>query len=105
MERVLEERSRQLTLPPNEVSTTDPGTVDGHDPNLVQSAAEPSLTSSELRRQRRLERYEQVVALFKAGESQAGLNRELGIGRKTVRQLLRRGEVPSASRHTAGRPR
>jgi transposase len=94
MERVLEERSRQLTLPPNEVSTTDPGTVDGHDPNLVQSAAEPSLTNSDLRRQRRLERYEQVVAMFKAGESQAAISRELGIGRKTVRRWLRRGEFP-----------
>lgn len=99
MERVLEERSRQLILPADEDSATNAGTADCHasncpDPNLVQSAAEPSPTNSELRRQRRLERYGQVVALFKAGESQVAISRALGIERKTVRRWLRRGEFP-----------
>src|SRR5215468_3534447 len=49
---------------------------------------------SELRRQRRLERYQQVVALFNSGQSQAAISRALGIGRKTIRRWLRRGEFP-----------
>lgn len=36
----------------------------------------------------------QVIALFKAGESQAAISRSLGIQRKTVRRWLRRGEFP-----------
>ncbi len=94
MERVLEERSRQLTLPPDQDTATDPRRADCPDPSLVRSAAEPALTTSQLRRQRRLERYEQVVALFHAGESQAAISRALGIQRKTVRRWLRRGEFP-----------
>jgi transposase len=94
MERVLEERSRQLILPPLEHSPNDTETADNHDPNIVPSPAKPSLTNAELRRERRLERYEQVVALFKAGESQVAISQALGIGRKTVRRWLRRGEFP-----------
>jgi transposase len=41
-----------------------------------------------------LQRYEQVVALFNAGESQAAISRALGIERKTIRRWLRRGEFP-----------
>jgi transposase len=94
MERVLEERSRQLILPPEEGFKGNTAPADCHDLNGVQPSAEPPLTKSELRRQRRLERYEQVVALFKAGESQVAISRALGIERKTVRRWLRRGEFP-----------
>lgn len=94
MERVLEERSRQLILPAAEdpVPATAPATSQAS--NMIATSAEPALTKSELRRQRRRERYEQVVALFKAGESQAAISRALRIGRKTIRRWLRRGEFP-----------
>ena len=95
MERVLEERSRQLVLPPVEDSATDsqPATV-GDLSTDVSVQALPRPTQSQLRRQRRLERYEQVVALFHSGQSQAAISRALGIGRKTIRRWLRRGEFP-----------
>src|SRR5262245_52866867 len=54
----------------------------------------PRVTQSQLRRQRRLERYQQVVALFNSGQTQAAISRTLGIGRKTIRRWLRRGEFP-----------
>jgi len=54
----------------------------------------PRVTQAQLRRQRRLERYQQVVALFRSGQSQAAISRALGIGRKTIRRWLRRGEFP-----------
>jgi transposase len=41
-----------------------------------------------------LVRYRQVVALCQSGQSQAAISRALGIGRKTIRRWLRRGEFP-----------
>jgi transposase len=95
MERVLEERSRELILPPVEPSLAKPPQT-----NIVEisneppPSAPPRLTPSQLRRQRRLERYQQVAALFHSGQSQAAISRTLGIGRKTIRRWLRRGEFP-----------
>jgi transposase len=95
MERVLEERSRQLVLPPVEDSAADSQEVTGDDVSTdVPAPVLPRPTQSQLRRQRRLERYEQVVALFNSGQSQAAISRALGIGRKTIRRWLRRGEFP-----------
>jgi len=95
MERVLEERSRQLILPPVQDTPAELQPASPGDCNTdVPSPALPRLTQSQLRRQRRLERYEQVVALFNAGESQAAISRSLGIERKTIRRWLRRGEFP-----------
>jgi transposase len=95
MERVLEERSRQLILPPveqpleesTEVSVAE---VSQEPPPPVRSRP----TQSQLRRQRRLERYQQVVALFNSGQTQAAISRALGMERKTIRRWLRRGEFP-----------
>jgi transposase len=93
MERVLEERSRQLILPPaEEVPEPQPTTADDVIPKTPTPSPRP--TQSELRRQRRRERYEQVIALFQSGQSQAAISRELGIERKTIRRWLRRGEFP-----------
>ncbi|MEP6540050.1 MAG: ISL3 family transposase [Bryobacteraceae bacterium] len=90
VERVLEERSRQLILPPVE----DPQpTVEAASDN-TDTAGAVRLTGSQQRRQRRLERYQQVVALFQAGRSQAEIGRELHMERKTVRRWLRRGQFP-----------
>jgi transposase len=95
MERVLEERSRQLILPPAEDPVAAP-----HAPDMdggstgVPVAALPPPTQSQLRRQRRLERYEQVIAMFNSGQSQVAISRALGIERKTIRRWLRRGQFP-----------
>ena len=92
MERVLEERSRQLILPPVEDPISQPDDDGGS--TGVPVATLPPPTQSQLRRQRRLERYEQVVAMFHAGQSQAAISRALGIERKTIRRWLRRGQFP-----------
>ena len=52
------------------------------------------VTQSQLRRQRRLERYQEVIALLNSGQTQAAISRTLGMGRKTIRRWLRRGEFP-----------
>jgi transposase len=93
MERVLEERSQQLILPPLEkpAAQAPPEQVDA----LGQDRPPPPRVSqAQLRRQRRLARYQQVVALSHSGQSQKAISRALGIGRKTIRRWLRRGEFP-----------
>jgi transposase len=95
MERVLEAHSRQLIVPPAEEPAAQALQADATE--LSQDApppVPPQVTPAQLRRQRRLERYEQVVALFHCGHSQAAISRTLGIGKKTVRRWLRRGEFP-----------
>ena len=99
MERVLEERSRELILPPLEDSapaseSACPLASDA----VVAPTAPPQPTSSRQRRQRRLERYEEVVARFHAGESQAAISRAMGLERKTIRRWLRRGQFPERKR-------
>jgi transposase len=92
MERVFEERSRQLILPP-ESCVVEAQSENGGDLGFdVPAPVGP--TASQLRRQRRLERYQQVVALYQAGRSQRDIGRELDMNRKTVRRWLRRGEFP-----------
>ena len=95
MERVLEERSRQLILPPIEQHPAEPvradvAAISKEPPPPVP----PRATQSQLRRQCRLERYQQVMALFNSGQSQAAISRALGMERKTIRRWLRRGEFP-----------
>ena len=75
MERVLEERTRQLVLPPLEA----PGGIselcrNGDGAEAPAAVSAPPLTQSQLRRERRVERYQQVVALFDSGQSQAALS-------------------------------
>lgn len=93
MERVLEERSRELILPATEKEATQtPNAPDIC--TVVPGAASTSPSPSQLRRQRRMERYQEVIALFHAGHSQAAISRDLGIERKTIRRWLRRGQFP-----------
>jgi len=94
MERVLEERSRQLILPPLEDPAIESQPPTGGDAGVDTPRPTARPTQSELKRQRRLERYEQVMALFQSGQSQAAISRVLGIERKTIRRWLRRGEFP-----------
>jgi transposase len=95
MERVLEERTRQLVLP----AVEDPAGISelsqsGDCTKDVAAVSAPPLTQSQLRRERRVELYQQVVALFDSGQSQAAISNILGIGRKTIRRWLRRGQFP-----------
>jgi transposase len=94
MERVLEERSRLLILPPVQDPEPPQQTVNKDIGAETSVASAVRLTSSQQRRQRRLERYQQVVALANEGRSQSEISRELGIERKTVRRWLRRGQFP-----------
>jgi transposase len=74
MERVLEERSRELILPPEEETAPAPESVCPYSSDATEARSAPSqLTPSQQRRQRRLDRYEEVVARFNAGESQAAI--------------------------------
>jgi transposase len=100
MERVLEERSKQLILPPEEEATQTPNAPDIC--TALPGAAEASPSQSQVRRQRRVERYQEVIALFNTGHSQAAISRDLGIERKTIRRWLRRGQFPE--RKPAHRP-
>lgn len=95
MERMLEELGRQLILPPvAEPAAQAPPEQVGALSQDCPPPVPPRLTQSQLRRQRRLARYQQVVALFQSGHSQAAISRALHIGRKTIRRWLRRGEFP-----------
>ena len=95
MERVLEERSRQLILPPLEDPVPASPPVAGGDVSAdVAPLKMARLTQSQLRRQRRQERYQQVVGMLQSGHSQAAISRALGMERKTIRRWLRRGEFP-----------
>ena len=95
MERVLEERSRQLVLPPVEDPSVCSTLAEVCEKSVHVPETKPARpTRSQLRRQRRLERYQQVVELFNAGHSQVAISRALGMGRKTIRRWLKRGEFP-----------
>lgn len=95
MERVLEERSRQLILPPIQDPVAASQSTNAYGVSTdAPEAAPPRPTQSQLRRQRRLERYQQVITLFQAGQSQAAISRALGMERKTIRRWLRRGQFP-----------
>jgi transposase len=99
MERVLEEHSRQLIVHPAEEPAVQ--APQAHAADLSKDGpppVPPHVTQAQLRRQRRLERYQQVVALSHSGQSQAAISQTLGIGRKTIRRWLRRGEFPERKR-------
>lgn len=71
----------------------------------VSAPAEPAITPktrpeqvSEQRRQSRVDRYNEVVALYREGMSQKEIGRTLHIGRKTVRRFLRAGEFPERAK-------
>lgn len=94
VERVFEERSRELVLPAKKNEDVLPVLPDGCD---VDTKAQPSTASETLkqqRRQRRLDLYEQVVDLHNQGYSQRFISNQIGIGRKTIRRWLRVGEFP-----------
>ncbi|MEO5952531.1 MAG: ISL3 family transposase [Chloroflexia bacterium] len=92
VERVLEERSRQLILPVAEEKCQEP--AEGSTLSQPEAPLLPSLTQSRQRRQRRLDLYEQVMALSQAGLSKSAISRQMKIGLNTVRRWLRRDQFP-----------
>lgn len=93
MERVLEERSRELVLPPAPANSSPPS----EPPVANQASADSPTVQQSLpqkRRQRRLERYQLVVELYHKGLSKKAIARELNIERKTVRRWLRSDQFP-----------
>jgi transposase len=98
VERVLEERSRDLVLPAVEEVLTAPTEAAASVPvEVATSPSENKTAPSRLqqqRRQRRLERYQQVIELHRQGCSQKAIGQQLGMERKTVRRWLRAGHFP-----------
>ncbi len=87
IERALEERSRELQIPPEEANR-EQGMED------VQPKLTRQQTLQQEHRQRRLELYEKVRQLHQEGGSQRAIAQALQIQRKTVRRWLRAGEFP-----------
>ena len=100
MERVLEERSGELVLPP--VAELPPPLAPVPICGTTSNCTTVSCSRSELRRQRRLDRYNEVMTLHSAGHSQRAISSMLGMERKTIRRWLRRGQFPE--RKPAHRP-
>jgi len=100
VERVLEEHGRQLVLA--DTKEGEPAACFPTDEPVAEAAPRP-LTQSQLRRQRRLDLYEQVVALSRAGVSKADISHRMKLGRNTILRWLRRSQFPERKpRH--GRP-
>jgi transposase len=88
---LIEKAFRQFTPPP----VTHPPTAP---PNPTQTRSQQL---SRQRRQRRLERYQQVMELHQRGTSKRAIALQLGLNRKTVRYWLRVGQFPE--RHVTPR--
>ncbi|MDQ2841952.1 MAG: ISL3 family transposase [Acidobacteriota bacterium] len=90
VERVLEQkrtalaRSKAVVLPVSEPLQTD----------SVVTVPTRTEETKERRRQKRLARYNEVIALSRDGMGQQAISRTLQIGRKTVRRFLRAGQFP-----------
>ena len=91
IERVLEERRKELVVPPAE-PPIEPS-------SRQQAEPKPTLQqkNQQQRRQRRLERYQRVVELFGPGRSKQAISRELNLAYKTVRRWLRAGSSRNAN--------
>jgi transposase len=94
VERVFEERSRELVLPPVAESEALATGASAESAGDQQESPAASPTEQQQRRQRRLARYNQVVELFTQGYSQKAISRQLGMQTKTIRRWLRAGQFP-----------
>ncbi len=99
IERVLEERSEQLLLPPILPAPPPSPTA------TVVPAPMPTAqhTAQQERRQRRLERYQQIVDLYAKGYSKKAISRELDVAYKTVGRWLRTAQFPERKPATGRR--
>jgi transposase len=94
VERVLEQKRSALT------KTILPATPE---PSQSQTDSTPTAKSRpeqirEDRRQHRLDRYNEVVALHHKGMSQQEISRTLHMERKTIRRFLRAGQFPERAK-------
>jgi len=96
VERVLEQKRGVLAkaVPPTPPEPTPASPPEGSPP----AAKTKSEQASEERRQRRLERYNEVVALHKQGMSQIEISCTLHLERKTIRRFLRAGQFPERAK-------
>ena len=89
IERVLEERSRELVIPAAiELMGAKPL------PLTTPSKLTAQKEQQQQRRQRRLGRYEEVAELHRQGYSKMAISREFAISIKTVRRWLRADQFP-----------
>ena len=96
VERALEERSRQMQL-----AVPAPPQAEAAGSLEVQKTRQQALQQE--RRQRRLERYEEVIQLYRQGCSQKKISESLHLERKTVRRWIRAGQFPER-KSPRGRP-
>jgi transposase len=94
VERVLEQKRGAL-------ATAIPPPIAEPSPPLADStpvAKSRSEQVSEERRQHRVDRYSEVVAMAGKGMSQQEISRTLHLGRKTIRRFLRAGQFPERAK-------
>jgi ribosome-binding protein aMBF1 (putative translation factor) len=94
VERVLQQKSSALAkaiLP----ALPEPDPPQADSAPAVKTRSEQI---SEDRRQRRVERYNEVVALYRKGMSQQEISRTLHMERKTIRRFLRAGQFPERAK-------
>ncbi len=90
VERTLQQR--QLTAPlETDTEVAEPQSVDEVLPTKPPSRTELQKLDN---RNRRVERYTEVLSLHKDGLSQGAIGQALGLTRKTVRRFLRAGQFP-----------
>jgi len=94
VERVLERKRSVLALA-NQTEDPEPPPVVVEPPAVIPTSA---VTRSQAARQRRLERYDQIVALHRQGMSQQGISKKLQMGRKTIRRFLRADKFPERAK-------
>jgi transposase len=90
MERVLDRKRTELAQAVEPI-TTAPVLAESAPPVKIKSKAEEI---RDARRQCRMDRYHQVVELFRQGMSQREISGTLHIERKTIRSFLRAGQFP-----------
>ena len=96
IEGALEERSRQMQL-----AVPAPPQAEAAGSLEVQKTRQQALQQEG--RQRRLERYEEVIQLYRQGSSQKKISQSLHLERKTVRRWIRAGQFPERQ-SPRGRP-
>ncbi len=88
VERVLEQKRAAL------VNAVLPAIPDPPQPDNSTVSKTRTEQMHEDRRQKRILRYDEVIALHRDGMSQQAISRKLHIGRKTIRRFLRAGQFP-----------
>jgi transposase len=97
LEGILRTRHGSLREAARTVVAASSSAVQADAPGVVPPDPRPRNRAEQVRherRERRLARYYEVVALHEQGASQAAISRQLGLGRHTVRRWLRAGQFP-----------